>query len=384
MSGQSEFACELGLYVHVPFCARRCEFCAFYEREPRRADIARYMDGVLRELHSLRQHRRVKTVFWGGGTPGILLPADMERLGSAVLDVCGGMPQEWTVEMTPLSMRPERLRTLKAMGVNRISMGVQSFDSRILEALGRMHSREQVYGAIKAARDAGFDNLNIDMMFALPGQSFEQWEADLNEAIEARPEHISTYCLTFEEDTPLWHRLTSGQTQKRSDEDEALFYEKTWEILDKAGLWQYEVANFARPGRECLHNLNTWRMHEWLGAGPSASSQFGMKRWTNTPSLDAWLEGVNCGVPARVDEVDLDDEMLATDALVFGLRMIQGVDMPELRTRFPKHDWDAFDALTVGLCAEGLAQREEPFLKLTPKGRLLTDQIGLSIMELGS
>ncbi|MFA5257462.1 MAG: radical SAM protein, partial [Opitutales bacterium] len=183
---------KLGLYVHVPFCARRCEFCAFYERAPKRADIDRYLCGAQRELDTLKPPRHVDTVFWGGGTPGLLLPADMERLGRATLDACGGPPQEWTVEMTPGTMRKERLEMLRSMGVNRISMGVQSFDERILEALGRMHSREQVFTAIDAARAAGFDNLNIDMMFALPGQSFEQWETDLREAIATGPEHIST------------------------------------------------------------------------------------------------------------------------------------------------------------------------------------------------
>ncbi len=371
----------LGLYVHVPFCARRCDFCAFYEREPRRADIARYMDGVIAELASLGPGRRVDTVFWGGGTPGILTPSDMERLGRAVLEVCGGAPAEWTVEMTPGTMRRDRMEVLRNMGVNRISMGVQSFDGRILEALGRMHTRAQVYGAIEAARAAGFDNLNLDMMFALPGQEFAHWEADLREAIAAGPEHISTYCLTFEEDTPLWLRLNRGQTRKRGEAEEAEYYERTWDILGTAGLAQYEVSNFARAGRECVHNLNTWRMQEWLGAGPSASSQYAGRRFTNVPSLDGWLGGVKGGNPELVDIVELDGTILACDSLLFGLRMVRGVDLDILEARFPTHDWAGVRSLAGRLCAEGLAAMDGERLYLTRQGRLLADSVGAEFLE---
>jgi oxygen-independent coproporphyrinogen-3 oxidase len=233
-------------------------------------------------------------------------------------------------------------------------------------------------------RAAGFDNLNIDMMFALPGQSFEQWETDLREAIATGPEHISTYCLTFEEDTPLWLRLSKGLTTKRGEEDEALFYERTWEILGGAGLAQYEVSNFARPGRECVHNLNTWRMQEWLGAGPSASSQFAGRRWTNVASLDEWLDGLDNGTPALTDVVELDEQILATDALVFGLRMTAGVNLAELERRFPTYDWTSARALIQNLCGEDLAELNGETLRLTPKGRLLTDQIGVAFLGLGA
>jgi oxygen-independent coproporphyrinogen III oxidase len=380
MAANPPVAPELGLYVHVPFCARRCEFCAFYEEEPRRAAIDRYLNGVERELASLKLPRRAGTVFWGGGTPSLLPPRDLERLTKATLAACGGRPDEWTVETTPATARPERLRVLRDAGVNRISMGVQSFDETILHALGRVHTVKQVYEAIDAVRKAGFGNLNLDMMFALPGQSYGEWERDLKRAIDAGPEHISTYCLMFEEDTALWLRLMRGETKKRSADDEAVFYEKTWAVLEAAGLPQYEVSNFARPGRECRHNVNTWRMQEWAGVGPSAASQIGMRRFANVPSLNDWAKGVETGAPALTDEETLTDDSLVTDSIIFGLRMVQGVDLGELATRFPRHDFSAIRECANSLAREGLATFDGRKLRLTNKGRLVADEIALAMM----
>ena len=372
---------NLGLYVHVPFCARRCEFCAFYEQAPVRGDIERYLAGAERELAGLKLPRRVDTVFWGGGTPGLLLPRDMERLARATLAACGGAPREWTAEVTPQTARPDRLRVLREAGVNRISMGVQSFDEDILRALGRVHTVKQVYEAIDAVRAAGFDNLNLDMMFALPGQSYEQWERDLRQAIAAGSEHLSTYCLSFEEDTPLWLRLQRGQTTKRTADEEADFYERTWDVLEAAGLKQYEVSNFARPGRECVHNVNTWRMQEWAGVGPSAASQIGMRRFANVASLDQWLAGLDSGKPVLKDVVKLNASMLATDCIIFGLRMVRGVDFEELEARFPKHDFLDVVEVADALDEEGLAEFDGQHLRLTKKGRLVADEVALALME---
>jgi oxygen-independent coproporphyrinogen-3 oxidase len=368
---------ELGLYLHVPFCARRCEFCAFYEEEPRRADIDRYLDCVEKELAELQLPRPVSTVFWGGGTPSLLPSKDLERLAAATLAACGGRPAEWTVETTPATARPERLRVLRNAGVNRISIGVQSFDETILRALGRIHTTRQVEDAIAAVRQAGFDNLNLDMMFALPGQNYEEWENDLRRAIGAGPEHISTYCLMFEEDTALWLRLQRGQTTRRTPEEEALFYENTWKLLEEEGYCQYEVSNFARKGRECRHNVSTWRMQEWVGVGPSASSQFAMRRHTNAPSLTQWADGIETGKPARIDEEVLNPETLAKDSLIFGLRMKEGIDFQQLAQRFPAHDWQSEARTAETLKAEGFAEFDGQHLRLTPKGRLVTDQIAL-------
>ncbi|HNX05764.1 MAG TPA: radical SAM family heme chaperone HemW [Opitutales bacterium] len=370
----------LGLYVHVPFCARHCEFCAFYEEPPHKADIERYLAGVEKELARLKLPGPVGTVFWGGGTPSLLLPRDLERLARATLSVCGGAPSEWTVETTPATARPDRLCVLKDVGVTRISIGVQSFNERILTDLGRIHTTRQVEAAIRAVRDAGFANLNLDMMFALPGQELSEWESDLARAIALRPDHISTYCLSFEEDAPLYLRLMRGRTTKRTPDEEAAFYERTWDILEAAGYRQYEVSNFSHAGHECVHNCNTWRMRQWAGVGPSAASQIGMRRYANVPSLSQWLAGIESGRPALKDVVELDEETLATDAIVFGIRMVDGVDLDELSARFPGFDWGKTAAKARELAQEGFAEFDGRIFRLTRKGRLLADEVALEFM----
>jgi len=372
----------LGLYLHVPFCARSCDFCAFYQEAPKRADLERYLSGMESELVARRPDRPAQTAFWGGGTPGLLPPADLERLGHAMVGANHGVvPDEWTVEMAPATVKRERIDCLLALGVNRISMGVQSFSARTLEALGRIHSRAQVERALDTLRVAGVENFNLDLMFAIPGQSLAEWKADLREAVAAGPAHLSCYCLTFEEDTALWLRLQRGETERRSEEEEADFYMTSAGLLGEAGFRQYEISNFARPGFACQHNLNTWDMQEWLGYGPAASSQYRGRRWTEPPSLDDWLKGMESGCPRLIEEQVLSTEILAQDALIFGLRHTEGVDCHELECRFGSLP-AGWAELATSLLQEGLAEIPESRFRLTDRGRLLADRIGAAILDL--
>ena len=374
---------QLGLYIHVPFCARSCDFCHFYQEAPARPDLENYLSGMELALERNPPPRAAETVFFGGGTPGLLAARDLERLCRAVMRANGGAaPREWTVEMAPATLKRDKLRLLRDMGVNRISIGVQSFQPALLEALGRIHSLRQVGGAIELLHDEEFANFNLDLIFAIPGQSLDMWEADLDQAIAACPAHISTYCLTFEEDTALWLRLQRGQVEKRTADDEALFFERAWQALGSAGFDQYEVSNFARPGHACEHNLNTWRMQEWLGYGPSASSQFGLRRWTEPHSLGQWLEGLQSGRPKYADEVALTPAILAQDFLIFGLRMNAGVDLAGLEHRFPGSLPAGWNGFKDRLIEEGLAVQTGTNLRLTDAGRLLADRIGEEILGL--
>ena len=261
----------LGLYVHVPFCASTCDFCAFYQTTPTRDGVEEYLDNVGRELALVQWRRPVDTVFWGGGTPGMLAPEDLRALGWMVRAACGENVAEWTVELAPGSVTEARLEALKEIGVTRVSMGVQSFDPVLLDALGRQHTREQVLRAYERVRAANFKSVNLDLMFALPGQDEAALVEDLRMAVSLAPDHLSTYCLTFEEDTKLWVKLSQGKV-KLDTEHEARLYGRAWDELAAAGYAQYEVSNFARLGHVCNHNLNTWRMHEWVGIGPSAAA----------------------------------------------------------------------------------------------------------------
>lgn len=371
----------LGLYCHIPFCARSCDFCAFYQEAPLRADLEAYLAGMEKSLRqTFAPSRPVTTVFWGGGTPGLLPAADLARLAASVRDACREPPVEWTIEMAPSTVKADKLQILRDHGVTRISLGVQSFNPTLLDKLGRLHSLKAVYTAIDRIRQAGFENLNLDLIFAVPGQSLEEWEKDLQAALEVGPAHLSTYCLTFEEDTRLWLRMSRGEIRPFDEATEAAFYLRTWEWMEQAGYPQYEVSNFARPGFTCLHNTNTWRMHSWIGVGPSASSQFNNARWTNVADLRTWIDGVENNHIARTDEMPLDDHLLATDALIFGLRMNEGVNQESLAIRFPKAHLQQFAPLWSSLEENGLLEQTSANLRLTTKGRLLADRIGSEIL----
>ena len=371
----------LGLYVHVPFCASTCDFCAFYQTQPTAAGVRRFLAGAAREGELVSWNRPVDTVFWGGGTPGLLSARALTELGRVVRRHSGGRPQEWSVEMAPASVTPQRLAALKEAGVTRISMGVQSFQPALLAALGRQHTLPQALRAYESVRTAGFTSVNLDLIFAIPGQGLEAWRADLDAAVRLAPDHISTYCLTFEEDTALFVKLSQGRV-RRDVEKEAAFYTEAWERLEAAGYAQYEVSNFARPGHQCRHNLNTWRMEEWVGLGPSAASQFGGWRSSNVADLGQWLADVDSGRRALVDRVELTPRALAEDSLIFGLRMNEGVDLPGLHARFPEVPWENISGLAGRLAEEGLATLDGGGrLRLTLRGRLLADAVGAQIME---
>jgi len=369
----------LGLYLHVPFCASTCDYCAFYQTEPTAEGVRGFLAGASREAELVAWDRPVDTVFWGGGTPGMLAPRALAELGEMVLRHSGGQPAEWSVELAPASVTPQRLAALKAVGVTRISMGVQSFQPGLLEALGRRHTRRQALQAYAAVRAAGFASVNIDLIFAIPGQTLDEWRADLDEAVRLAPDHLSTYCLTFEEDTALFVRLSEGRVCPDADQ-EAAYYTEAWERLGAAGYAQYEISNFAHPGHECIHNLNTWRMAEWIGLGPSAASQQAGWRGANVPDLARWQVDVGQGRRAGADRVQLTPRVLAEDSLIFGLRMNEGVDLPALRARHPEAPWERIGALGDRLTEEGLAVLEQGRLRLTLRGRLLADAVGGEIL----
>lgn len=384
-TGQEKAKPALGVYVHVPFCATTCDFCAFYQTVPKGDAIERYIDGVGAEAalsySAAAGDRGVETMFWGGGTPGLLPARAIERLGGEIIRRFGRPASEWTVEVAPATVTEDRIKALRMLGVTRLSLGAQSFQPAQLEALGRQHTVTQVRRAYDLIRSAGFESVNIDLMFALPGQAETEWQADVEEAVQLAPDHLSTYCLTFEEDTALWVKLSQGRV-RRDPEKEAALYLRTWEWLESAGYAQYEISNFARPGHDCLHNLNTWRMQEWIGLGPSAASQHGGWRGSNPPDLALWHEEIAKGTRATREKVALTAGILAADSVVFGLRMNAGVSLPALRRRFPSANWGGFLDLVPRLLFEGLVvDSAEGRLRLTSRGRLLADAIGSEILE---
>ena len=376
---KAEAPAPLGVYVHVPFCASTCDFCAFYQQQPTANDVDRFLAGIENEAALVPWTRPVTTVFWGGGTPGLLAPRDLARLAETVRARCAGAPQEWTVELAPASVTEARLKVLREAGVTRVSMGVQSFQPALLDGLGRQHTREQIFAAYERVRAAGFPSVNLDLMFALPGQTAEEWAGDVREAVALAPDHLSTYCLTFEEDTKLWVKLSQGRV-KLDLNHEADLYEATWAQLAAAGYAQYEVSNFARPGHACRHNLNTWHMHEWVGLGPSAASQQAGWRGGNIADLEKWLAHLARGERVTEDRVRLSPSLLAEDALIFGLRMNAGVNLAPWRELAPEAPCPMVEDTLATLAAAELLVRQGDLVQLTNRGRLVADSVGSEIM----
>jgi oxygen-independent coproporphyrinogen-3 oxidase len=366
------------LYLHVPFCASSCDFCSFYQEQPKRGEIDRYLAAIEREME-LHPPGRVETAFWGGGTPGLLPADDLRRLGHAMTKAAG-LPGEWTVELAPSSVRADKLAALKEIGVTRVSMGVQSFDDATLDALGRRHSPKQIMEAWELIEAAGFASRNLDLIFAIPGQDEKRWTDDLARAMELNPDHLSTYCLTFEEDTAMFVKLSQGKV-KIDRELEAFLYRRTWETLEAGGYSQYETSNFARPGHACRHNLITWEMGSWIGYGPSASSQWGHVRWTNPANLDQWVKGIEAGQPVREQAKALSARDLLCDALVFGLRLNEGVDLFALAERFETPVPQGVRDLFADLVEEDLMELAGTRFRLNGEGRLRADAVGVAVLE---
>lgn len=372
---------DRGVYVHVPFCSHACDFCAFYQVEPRRGEIDVYLDTIESEFALIDDRDGCATAFWGGGTPGLLRPVDLERLGRAQLGRFGAPTREWTVELAPSSVRKEKLEVLHDLGVTRVSLGVQSLLPRTLDALGRRHSLEQIERAWTLIKAAGFASTNLDLIFAVPGQSLAEWESDLDAAMAMNPDHISTYCLTFEEDTALFLRLSEGSVSIDLERERA-FFECAWDRLSEGGFEQYEISNYARPGHASQHNINTWRMGEWLGFGPSAASQASVWRGSNAADLERWREDVNHRRRATDNQVCLTSQQLLEDALIFGLRMNVGVDLRRVRERFGAEALEAYRPMLEGFVADGLAVWDETHsrISLTRAGRMVVDAIGAELV----
>lgn len=325
------------LYVHVPFCAHKCEYCAFFSEVSNGRLMDRYVAALVRELKLVAPGLRPRTIFFGGGTPSILTLHQWETIIETMHTLGLAGAAEWTVECNPATVSPDKARLLRDGGVNRISMGVQSLDESLLDRLGRVHSREMVFRSFDTLRAAGFDNLNVDLMFAIPGQTMDVWRATLREATALGSEHLSCYEVIYEEDTPLFQQLQAGEF----DVDEGLACAMYDELIDHAGrvgFRQYEIANFARAGkagdgaepeRACRHNLNYWRAGDFFGLGPSATGKVGGRRtrnWSNTPLYCEQLERGRRAIES-VDE--LTPCARAGETAAFGLRMNRGWNFDE-------------------------------------------------------
>jgi oxygen-independent coproporphyrinogen-3 oxidase len=356
------------IYVHIPFCARICPYCAFYKDLLDRSQTSRFCEAILRDLDQQCASftPTPETIYFGGGTPTALTTSQLEFL-------LGGFHErldlsslaEWTIEANPGSVSARKATLLRKLGVTRVSLGIQSWDDELLKVLGRDHNSKQAEQSLHILRAAGCSNINIDLMFGLPGQTIEQWKFTLEKTISLEPEHVSAYCLTYEEDTEFFLRHARGELQQNTDAD-AAFFEMAMSILEDAGYEQYEISNYARPEFSSVHNRAYWLGKDYLGVGPSAFSTVGMNRWQNICDYRTYIDRVLSGQAAIGFSEDLTGEMKRTERIALLLRMREGIAASEL---------EDFVQQTNEFISLGLLQESHENFVLTRKGKELADSV---------
>jgi oxygen-independent coproporphyrinogen-3 oxidase len=366
-----------GLYLHVPFCFHKCHYCDFYsfvDREGRSGDyLARLAEDVSWTLS--RVEGEIDTVFIGGGTPTLLTAEELGVLTAQVRRFPLARDVEWTVEANPETIDLAKARVLAAAGVNRVSIGAQIFDPRHHMTLERWHVPGNVARAAGFLREAGIVNFNLDLIFGIPGQSLADWRADLARALEIGPEHLSCYGLTYEQNTAMTRRLERGEFEPCDDSVEAEMYEATRDTLAAAGFAQYEVSNYARPGRECRHNLVYCRNEPWWAIGPSASGYVAGHRYKVVPRLGDWLARAGDGSQPVVDHEAPDERRNASEALMVGLRLAEGIGA-ELEQHAVALA-PARAAVIAKAIADGLLERDAATarLRFTRRGMMLANEV---------
>jgi oxygen-independent coproporphyrinogen-3 oxidase len=367
--------------VHVPFCAQKCTYCAFYSEASSGELVNRYVGALIREMEIVADDLAPRTVFFGGGTPSLLNLRQWEQILGAMerLDLLGAT--EWTVECNPATVSLDKAKLLRSAGVNRVSMGVQSLDAALLDRLGRVHTREMAFKSFDTLRRAGFENVNMDLMFAIPGQTLDIWRETLTEALAMQSEHLSSYEVIYEEDTALYAQLQAGEFAV--DEDLACaMYDELARRATAAGFQQYEIANFARstaedpaevPSRACRHNVNYWRGGSFYGLGPSATSYVGGVRAKNWSNTQLYCEQLEQGKRAIESREELAPLARAGETAAFGLRMPAGWPFEEFRQLTGhdlRRDWaDAMNQLT----RQGWGEITPDRFHLTPQGLRFAD-----------
>jgi oxygen-independent coproporphyrinogen-3 oxidase len=353
------------LYVHIPFCARICPYCAFYKDLLDRSQTSRFCEAILRDLDQQRASFALspQTIYFGGGTPTALTTSQLEF-------VLGGFQErlelsslrEWTMEANPGSVSARKAAILRKLGITRISLGVQSWDNELLKVLGREHNADQAEQSFHVLRSAGFSNINVDLMFGLPGQTIERWKLTLEKTIALQPDHISAYCLTYEEDTEFFVRHACGELHQDVDTD-AEFFQTAMSILEAAGYEQYEISNYARPGFSSIHNRAYWAGEDYLGIGPSAFSTVGMRRWQNVCDYRSYSDRLFAGRSPRNASENLTSDMKRIERIALSLRTRDGIATSEL---------ERFSEQTTELVSLGLLRESNGNFILTRKGRKLS------------
>jgi oxygen-independent coproporphyrinogen-3 oxidase len=372
------------LYIHIPYCRQKCPYCAFFSQECSGDDLDRYT-GLLQQEMLLAAGRttprsKLDSIYFGGGTPSLLDPqqvADLLHQAESLFGLAAGA--EVTLEANPGTIDFQRLAGFRQAGINRLSLGIQSFDDRMLRTLGRIHSAQQAREAFTAARRAGFENIGLDLMHALPGQTGALWLVELRQAVQLAPEHLSIYGLTIEEDTPFAAQYDSDSPPLPDEDLAAEMFETADEFLEARGYEHYEIANYARTGFRSRHNRGYWKRDGYLGLGAGAHSflrdaGFGT-RFSNTADLDEYCTALQHGSLPRRDIQPLARADAMAEYLFLGLRMAEGVQFSEFKEEFGTGIREIFGQKITPLLEQGLLAEDSSGIRLTRRGMLLSNQV---------
>lgn len=384
---------SLGIYIHIPFCVKKCPYCDFTSLTPETLPEDRYIKALIREMEvrkaEVEEEVNVETVYSGGGTPSLLSPDSVKNLLIAISKEFTLKEPEITIEANPGTVDLDKLKGYRDAGVNRLSIGIQSLNDRLLSVLGRIHNRKEALNAYESARSAGFENIGIDLIHSVPGESLSDWEGDLKEAISLRPEHISAYNLTVEEETHFFHQQEKGFLGLPREEEQVAMFLETERILGDAGYEHYEVSNYALPGFRSRHNQIYWKGGEYLGLGVSAHSYIS-GRWSvvrgqancgrraaNTSNLEEYFRLIKEKGNAITEEEILPRKKAMGEAVFLGLRMMEGIDLSYFKDRFGIGIDAAYPDAVKDLMGDGLLESGGGHLRLTKKGILFLNDVSV-------
>ena len=366
----------LGLYIHIPFCAAICNYCNFNRGLFEAGLKDRYVGALLQDIHRQGDGSPADTIFFGGGTPSLLEPAEIGRIITACRDAFALAPDaEITLEANPETVTRERLELFRAAGVNRLSYGVQSFRDEELQRLSRLHSASRAADAFRMAREAGFDNISLDLMMWLPQQTVSQWLDSVDALVGLGPDHASMYLLELYPNAPLRDAMARGQWSLAPEDDAAEMYLWGLDRMDNAGYMQYEISNVARPGRESRHNLKYWQDGEWLGFGCGAHSTRGGARWKNLSATEEYISTVARGGQLSAERRELSAAERFEEAVFMGLRLAEGIDLRSVKQRYGIDVWAEFGGELQPFVDQALLIYHDDRLRLTRAGMLLAHEV---------
>jgi putative oxygen-independent coproporphyrinogen III oxidase len=371
---------SLGIYIHIPFCQTRCSYCHFVTRPWRDGIAERYSDAVVREIemhfatHPCRE--QVDTIYFGGGTPSIVPAEHIE----AMLHICRNCfpiapDAEISLEANPETITDEKIKAYRRLGVNRISLGAQSFDEEGLRRVGRTHSADDVERSLELLRSNGVDNLNLDLMLGLPAQTERTWREDLDHMFMLAPPHVSVYMLDLDEKTPLYHSLKKIPQPMPEDDQISDWYLESIEHFAAHGYDQYEISNFAQPGMRSRHNLKYWQREPVLGFGVASHSYDGSSRYANHSNMNAYLQFVEKGESPVEWYQPLGRRQALEETLFLGLRLLQGVDWNRMKHEYEESELSGYEASLREMSSRGLIDWDDATVRLTPQGILLSNEV---------